>query len=115
MRSTKDEDKEVIEKTALIWPNQATNGTHINISGAGIAKYSPHKENAVKFLEYLSSDSAQKYFADGNNEWPAVKNVKVENPALNKLGDFKQQTINVSVLGINQITAQKILDKAGYK
>jgi len=115
MRSEKPEDKDIIAKTGLIWPNQATNGTHINIAGAGVAKYSPHKQAAVKFMEYLASDSAQKYFADGNNEWPAVKSVKIDNPALNKLGDFKHQTINVSALGINQVKAQKILDKAGYK
>ena len=55
-----------------MFPNQETWGTHVNISGAGVLKNAPHRENAIKFLEYLASDEAQRYFADGNNEWPVV-------------------------------------------
>jgi iron(III) transport system substrate-binding protein len=69
----------------------------------------------VRFLEYLASDSAQAYFADGNNEWPAVAQVKVSNPALRTLGDFKAETIPVAVVGLNQIKVQQILDRVGYK
>jgi iron(III) transport system substrate-binding protein len=115
MLSPKQEDKDIVAKTTLLWPNQANNGTHINVAGGGVAKYAPHKENAVKFLEYLASDSAQKYFADGNNEWPVVKGVIVNNTALKSLGNFKQQTVNVYAIGMNQVKAQKILDKVGYK
>ena len=61
-----------MEKVGIVWPNQKSFGTHINISGGGMLKTAPHKEAAVKFLEYLASDEAQRYFADGNNEWPAV-------------------------------------------
>ena len=60
-------------KTGVVWPNQKTHGTHVNISGGGVLKNAPHRENAIKFLEYLASDEAQPYFADGNNEWPVVK------------------------------------------
>ncbi|HYO27597.1 MAG TPA: extracellular solute-binding protein, partial [Azonexus sp.] len=70
MRSTKPEDVKVMEKVGIVWPNQATTGTHINVSGGGMLKTAPHKEAAIKFLEYLASDDAQRYFADGNNEWP---------------------------------------------
>ncbi len=115
MLSPKQEDKDVVAKTTLIWPNQSTNGTHVNVAGGGIAKYSPHKANAVKFLEYLASDSAQKYFAEGNNEWPVVKGVAVDNAALKSLGTFKQQAVNIAAIGMNQVKAQKILDKVGYK
>jgi CDGSH-type Zn-finger protein len=52
-------------------------------------KTAPHKESAVKFLEYLAGDDAQRYFADGNNEWPAVASVVVKNPALDAMGKFK--------------------------
>ena len=48
-------------------------------------KTAPHKEAGIKFLEYLASDQAQRYFADGNNEWPAVPSVKISNPALDSL------------------------------
>src|SRR3990172_6676126 len=73
LRSDKPEDKKAMEKVGVVWPNQKSYGTHINISGGGMLKTAPHKEAAVQFLEYLASDEAQTYFANGNNEWPAVK------------------------------------------
>ena len=78
-------------------------------------KYTPLKEAAVEFLEYLSSDEAQRYFADGNNEWPVVTSVKIDNPALNRLGKFKADTLPVKNLAMYQIKAQMIYDRAGYK
>lgn len=115
MRSKKPEDIALMEKVGFLWPNQQTSGTHINIAGGGIAKNAPHPEAAKKFLEYLATDAAQVYFADGNNEWPAVPSIKVENEGLNKLGSFKVEDVSVAAMGRNQITAQKILDRARYK
>ena len=115
MRSTKPEDQKLMEKVGVVWPNQATTGTHINVSGAGVLKHAPHKEAAVKFLEYLASDDAQRYFADGNNEWPVVSSVKVSNPALEALGKFKADTLPVKKLEMFQVKAQMIFDRAGYK
>jgi iron(III) transport system substrate-binding protein len=114
-RSQKPEEKQVAEKIALVMPNQKTWGTHVNISGAGVLKHAPHRENAVKFLEYLAGDEAQRYFADGNNEWPAVRGVKVDNPVLNALGEFKADRLNVAVLGRNQPSSQKIYDRVAWK
>ncbi|MFY9460700.1 MAG: Fe(3+) ABC transporter substrate-binding protein [Aquabacterium commune] len=115
MRSTKPEDQKVVAALGVVWPNQQTWGTHINVSGAGIIKTAPNKAAAVKFLEYLSSDQAQAYFADGNNEWPAVASVKLENPALKQLGTFKSDTINVGELARNAAKAQKLYDRAGWR
>ena len=115
MRSTKPEDQKLMERVGVVWPNQATTGTHINVSGAGVLKHAPHKEAAVKFLEYLASDDAQRYFADGNNEWPVVSSVKVSNPALDALGKFKADTLPVKKLEMFQVKAQMIFDRAGYK
>jgi iron(III) transport system substrate-binding protein len=115
MRSTKPEDQKVMANIGIVWPNQKTTGAHINVSGGGMLKTAPHKEAAVKFLEYLASDEAQRYFADGNNEWPAVPSVKVANPALDALGSFKADELNVGMLARNQPIAQKMLDRAGYK
>lgn len=115
MRSKKPEDIALMEKVGFLWPNQQTSGTHINIAGGGIAKNAPHPEAAKKFMEYLATDAAQVYFADGNNEWPAVPSIKVENEGLNKLGAFKMEDVSVAAMGRNQITAQKILDRARYK
>jgi iron(III) transport system substrate-binding protein len=115
MRSTKPEDQKIMEKIGVSWPNQATAGTHINVSGGGMLKTAPHKEAATKFLEYLASDDAQRYFADGNNEWPVVASVKVANPALEKLGPFKADALPVGNLAMYRAKAQMIYDRAGYK
>ena len=114
-KSTKPDEREIAAKTGVIWPNQDGRGTHVNISGAGVLKNAPHREEAVKFLEYLASNDAQRYFADGNNEFPVVKGVTVNNPALSALGDFKADTLNVSALGRNQPAAQKLYDRAGWR
>ena len=115
LRSTKPEDMKIMEKVGIVWPNQASTGTHINVSGGGVLKTAPHKEAAVKFLEYLASDDAQRYFADGNNEWPVVESVKVSNPALEKMGKFKADNLPVGNLAMYQIKAQMIFDRAGFK
>ena len=115
LRSKKPEDQALIVKLGFAWPNQQTSGTHINIAGGGIAKNAPHPEAAKKFLEYLAGDAAQAYFADGNNEWPVVKSVKVENDGLVKLGPFKVENVSVAAMGRNQVEAQKILDRVRFK
>ena len=115
IRSTNPEDRAVVEKIGVVFPNQQTWGTHVNISGAGVAKNSPNRAAAVQFLEYLASDQAQTYFADGNNEWPTVKSVKVANRALDSMGPFKAETVPVAQVGMNQIKVQQILDRVGFK
>jgi len=114
-RSEKPAERAVAERLGIVFPNQASWGTHVNISGAGVLKNAPHRDAAVKFLEYLASDEAQRYFADGNNEWPAVASVKVDNPVLNALGSFKRDKLNVAVLGRNQPSSQKIYDRVAWK
>lgn len=114
-RSAKAEDRAVAENVGIVFPNQAGRGAHVNISGAGVLKHAPHREAAVKFLEYLASDDAQRYFADGNNEWPVVPDVRVNNPVLAALGAFKYDPINVAVLGRNQPESQKLYDRVAWK
>jgi iron(III) transport system substrate-binding protein len=115
LRSQKPDEKQTGERIGIVFPNQKTWGTHVNISGAGVLKHAPNREAAVRFLEYLASDEAQRYFADGNNEWPAVPSVKIDNPVLSRLGDFKRDAINVAVLGKNQPSSQKIYDRVAWK
>ncbi len=115
LRSTKPEDIAAMKNVGFIWPNANTSGTHFNIAGGGVAKNAPHREAAVKFLEYLASDEAQSYFAEGNNEWPAVSKVQTKNPALEALGKYKMENVSVASIGKNQIAAQRILDRVGYK
>jgi iron(III) transport system substrate-binding protein len=115
MRSDKPEDKAVVDKVAVVFPDQSGIGTHVNISGAGVARHSKNREAAVRFLEYLASDSAQAYFADGNNEWPVVPSVKLDNPALRLMGDFKTESVPIAAIGMNQVKVQQMLDRVGYK
>jgi iron(III) transport system substrate-binding protein len=115
VRSEKADERQIAQTLGVVMPNQNTWGTHVNISGAGVAKNAPHRQAAIRFLEYLASDEAQRYFADGNNEWPVVSSVKVDNPVLKLLGEFKRDRINVAVLGRNQPESQKIYDRVAWK
>lgn len=116
-RSAKPDERSIAEKVGVVWPNQGPRdrGTHINISGAGVLKNAPNRNNAVRFLEYLASDDAQRYFADGNNEWPAVASVQVQNPVFAALGPFRADTQSMSTYGRNQPIAQRIFDRVGWK
>ena len=114
MTNPKEKDKGVADKVGVVFPNQGDRGTHVNVSGGGVLKNAPNKEAAVKFLEYLVSDGAQRYFADGNNEYPAVNGVPPNSP-LASLGEFKVDPINVAVYGDNQPDAQKAMDRVGWK
>lgn len=117
MRSKVPEDRAVTERVGVVFPNQDSWGTHVNVAGGAVAKHAKNTAAAVKFLEYLASPQAQEYFADGNNEWPAAKGVKVNNPALRAMsgGNFKSEIIPISVVGQNQVKVQQMLDRVGFK
>jgi iron(III) transport system substrate-binding protein len=117
MRSTNPADKAIFEKVGVVFPNQTSWGTHLNIAGGAIAKNSKNTANAIKFLEYLASPSAQNHFANGNNEWPVAKGVSFENPALKAMsgGSFKSEVLPISAVGMNQIKVQQMLDRVGFK
>ena len=115
IKSDKADDRATIDKLRIVWPNTSGRGVHVNVSGGGVLKNSPNKENAIKFMEYLASDEAQGYFANGNNEWPVVASAKVKNEALDSMGTFKADTLNMIALGKNQRQAQEIVNRVGYK
>ncbi len=118
LRSSNPEDKALMDKVGIVFPNQSTWGTHLNIAGGAVAKHAKNKANAIKFLEYLASPEAQNYFANGNNEWPTAKGVKVNNAALNAMsggGDFKAETIPLAAVGANSTKVQQMLDRVGFK
>ncbi len=117
MRSTQPEDKALMEKVGVVFPNQSSWGTHLNIAGGAVARHARNTAAAVKFLEYLASPEAQAYFANGNNEWPTVRGVKVNNPALQAMtgGDFKAETLPLSTVGANTVKVQQMLDRVGFK
>lgn len=110
-----DKEKFAIgQKIGVLHPNQATTGTHVNISGAGVAVHAPNPENAEKLIAFLLSDVAQKDFALGNNEYPIVPGIAPSGP-IASLGAFREDDLPVSALGENQPEAIRIFDRAGWR
>lgn len=85
----------------------------MNTSGGGVATNAPNRENAIRFLEYLASDQAQKYFSAGNDEYPAVAGVGLS-PSVAELGIFKPDDVDLSKVAGHIATAQKIFGEAGW-
>lgn len=113
--SKRPDDRAAAAKVGVIFPNQKSFGTHINISGGGILRHAPNRDNALRFLEYLAGESAQSYFANGNNEWPAAAGIRLQNPALAQLGSFREDQLNMRMLGQNQPLAQKVFNIVGLR
>jgi iron(III) transport system substrate-binding protein len=114
LRSSKSEDRALAEKVGVVFPNQSSWGTHVNVAGAAVARHARNREAAVKFLEYLASDTAQGYFADGNNEFPVVAGVQ-PNAVLSAMGRFKAETVPIAQVGANTAQVQQMLDRVGFK
>jgi len=113
-RSKKPEDQAIAAKLAVVFPNQGDRGTHVNISGAGVARHAPNRANAVKFLEYLVSPSAQAYFADGNNEYPVLAEAKLSE-TLAGWGTFKADRLEAAIIGAHNEAALRLADRVGWK
>jgi iron(III) transport system substrate-binding protein len=114
MKSENADDRAVAEQVGIVFPNQDGRGTHANISGAGVIATAPHRDNAIKFLEYLTTPEAQTYFAQGNNEFPVVQGIKLD-PILEAWGAIKTDDINAAKLGENNPEAVKLMDRVGWK
>ena len=111
LKSTKPEERAVAEKIGVVFPNQGDRGTHVNISGAGVLKNAPHREAAVKFLEYLASPEAQAYFANGNNEYPVAGTVRTTGARRSATSKDSSTSRCSAQPGV----AQQIYDRAGWK
>ncbi len=105
---------EAIDRIGWVFPNQSDRGAHVNISAAGVAVNAPNPENALLFLEYLASDSAQAYFSAGNDEYPAAPGVALSE-SVARLGLFRADALALEKLGENQPMAQALYDAAGYE
>ncbi len=99
---------------ALSWPNQKDRGVHVNISGAGVAKYAKHRDAAVKLIEFLSAPEAQNLYADINYEYPANPAVK-PSALLAGWGSFKADQVDVAAAGEFQAAAVRLMDRVGWK
>ncbi len=114
MASDQSEDQEVAEQVAIHFPTEENGGTHVNISGAGIAVNSPNVDNATRFLEYLATEDAQELYAIGNNEFPILENMEL--PAvLDQFGTFESDAVNVTSYGENNPEAIRLMDRAGWQ
>lgn len=114
IESEKQEDKDVANKLGIFFPNQNSYGTHINVSGAGILASSKNVANAQKLIEFLLSDKAQELFAKANYEYPIKSNIKTSE-LVKGFGEFKEDTIKLSVIGENNKKAVELMDKAKWK
>ena len=116
LSSKKPEDLQVADRVGVSFPNQSSWGTHVNIAGGAVAKHAPHRDHAIRFLEYLATPEAQAHFANGNNEWPVNPKVQFDNLPLKTMAPagFKSETIPVGRIGANQTRIQQMLDRVGF-
>lgn len=114
MASKNSRDRKVVAKVKVLWPNQNGRGTHVNISGAGVTKSSKNKAAAIRLLEYLASELAQKMYAEKGHEFPVRKGVAVSG-VVASLGEFKSDDINIEILGKNNAEAVRIFDRVGWR
>ena len=105
--------QDIFNKIGVFFPNQNGRGAHVNIGGAGLVKTSPNRDNAIKFLEYLSSPIAQVFFAQGNNEYPAVAGTPID-PVVAGFGAFKSDDINVAKFGTYNKAVVEMMDRIGW-
>jgi iron(III) transport system substrate-binding protein len=114
IKSDDPEERAIAERVDILFPNQDGRGAHANISGAGVVATAPNRDNAVKFLEYLTTPEAQENYALGNNEFPVVAGVKLD-PVLEGWGEIKTDSVNAAKFGENNPEAVKLMDRVGWK
>ena len=109
------DDRAAGEAIGVILPNQGDRGTHINVSGAGVMAHAPNRDNAVRFIEFLTSDEAQNLFAEGNYEWPVVGTVPHAVILDDLYGDFVEDDLNPALYGANRVEALELMESHGWK
>lgn len=114
LNSSDPYEVEVGQNIGIFFPNQATTGTHINISGAALTKHGKHSENGQKLIEYLTGNTAQGIYANANYEYPVNPDVEPSD-LLKSWGDFESQVIDLSELGALNIDAVKLMNEAGWE
>ena len=107
-------DKDIGAGVGVVFPNQNDRGAHVNISGAGVVKGAPNRENAVRFLEYLAGPEAQSVLAGGNKEYPVAGGADAL-AELAEYGSFKEDELNASVFGAGNQQALMIMDRCGWR
>ena len=107
------EQKEWAAAVKLLFPNASDRGTHVNVSGTALAKHAPNKANAIKLIEFLASDEAQKIYSQQNNEYPV--NAQVEPSDIVKgFGKLKPDTLPLENIAKYRKKASEIMDKVQF-
>lgn len=114
MLNADEASREVAGSVELFWPNQGGRGAHINISGAAVTKSAKNKANAIKLIEFLSSEESQQWYGEVNHEYPVRTGIKVS-PTLKAWGDFKADDLHVEILGERNAQALMAMDRAQWK
>lgn len=114
LNSDDQAEQEAAAKIGVFWPNQNDRGSHVNISGAAVTKAAKNRDNAVKLIEFLSSDEAQQWYAEVNGEYPVVEGIASSN-LLQQWGEFKADPLNMAILGENNKEALRLMDRAGWQ
>ncbi|MGB0732864.1 MAG: Fe(3+) ABC transporter substrate-binding protein [Pontibacterium sp.] len=99
----------------LVFPNQQERGAHMNVSGAGVTANAPHKEAAIKLIEFLSGEKAQEMYAASNFEFPVRPNTQWSPLLVEYMGEFKADDINLQTIGELRKPASKLVDKVGFE
>lgn len=107
------EQKPWADAVNVIFPNQADRGTHMNISGMAMTRHAPNRDNAVKLMEFLASDSAQQMYAETNGEYPVNEAIPLSG-YLESLGSFKRDTLNLEEVANLRAEASKMVDRVAY-
>ncbi len=114
LASTREDQVQAAQKVALFWPDQAARGAHMNVSGAAILKAGRNKPQALRLLEFLVSDEAQRWYAEKNHEYPVKPGIN-SGATLQGWGSFKADDLNLNLLGEHNAAAVKLMDRAGWK
>jgi iron(III) transport system substrate-binding protein len=114
LNASQADEKEAAAKVGIIWPNQKENGVHVNVSGAGVTKHAKNSDNALKLLEFLVSEEAQRWYAEVNYEYPVRPGTPVSE-TLAAWGTFKTDDLNLAILGEHNAEAVKLMDRAGWR
>ncbi len=114
MNSKVPEERAIGSQMGVFFPDQDGRGAHVNVSGAGVTRHAPNRDNAIKLLEFLVSDDSQKTFAQANYEFPVKAGISA-GALLDSWGGFKADSLPLSSLGQHQATAVRVFDAAGWR
>ncbi|MBF7073240.1 Fe(3+) ABC transporter substrate-binding protein [Glaciecola sp. MH2013] len=114
LNSDDDATRKTAQQVAVFWPDQDTQGAHVNISGVGVAKYAKNIDQAKQLIRFMLSDEAQAWYAETNHEYPIKKGIAWSD-TLKNMGEFKAQEVSLSTVGENNAKALMLMDSAGWR